>query len=71
MNVTIEQDGVKRQIQGPFTICMSREDMAIIFDIFADRLRDDNWSYGWCEIRKPRQPIPCVPNLEPKPWKED
>lgn len=66
MKITIEQDGLKRVLEGEFSICMSRSDMEMLVRSLTTRLADPTWGYGWHDIRTP---LPCVQGA-PLPWKE-
>ena len=77
ISVIINQHGVKRIIEGPFEMCMSRDvarsmivQMAAAYGIVISVYDPDNPEspvYGWVKIyREP--PIEAIPNTPPLPW---
>ncbi len=66
MKFTIEYEGIKRQIDGPFNLCASKEDLAAIAD--AIREFDEKAVYGWIFVRQRRAKM--TPNQTPLGWKD-
>jgi len=76
MRILIEQNGVKREIVGPFAICMGREDAENLVSCVREQLNrhcgDDpehRFSYGWIDIVDKHRAEPTG-NLPPMPWIE-
>lgn len=50
MKYVIDFGSTKREIGGPFGICGSRADLAIIAECIRAALADDGWAYGWVAV---------------------
>lgn len=69
MNIVISHGRTKREIKGPFHICMSRADMVSLRDQLTARIdADDPWSYGWVCIDDPVSEPPS--GSVPEPWEK-
>lgn len=66
MKVIIEQDGVKRQIEGPFWMCVSNRDAQHIIDAL-QKLLNEGIAYGWLPITE--LPPPSMSSTSPQGWK--
>ncbi len=64
MKIVINSDKVKRQIDGNFSICASREDFKSLVYRINTKL-GDNFTYGWIDIY---DPVLDVPDTKPEPW---
>jgi hypothetical protein len=64
MKLVIEKDGVKREIDGPFRLCVSRLDA----DILIAQLRHEPQTYGWVTIHP--EVLNGEPNSPPRKWAE-
>lgn len=68
MKITIEYGQTRRQIEGPFNICGSPEDLQLIVDCLADNLRLNTVnSYGWAQVAIRQK---CVASTKAVPWDE-
>lgn len=82
MKIVIEHHLDKREINGPFNLCASREDFEKLRDLI-DKWLDNGSSYGWLNITEIvaspalstesiEATIICcqrhIPNTHPKPW---
>lgn len=68
LKVIVNQDGVKRQIDGAFEIYVDQHSLRVL----RDRLYSigvEEWSYGWIPIFETPE-IDSHPNTPPKPWAE-
>ena len=64
MKIVIEHGRTKRQIEGAFNICGSKEDLISIAQQILGAVHEDNsFAYGWVNIRTVRQE-------PPKGWEE-
>lgn len=65
MKIIIAYSNTKRQIDGPFNICGSRDDLKLLADrIYAEI---DDLGYGWIQI--PSEPYQeSIANTEPIDW---
>lgn len=55
MRIVIEQDGVKREISGPFAMCLSAEDLDALLRLLHDthlRWSREGTAYGWFDVYK-------------------
>ncbi len=69
MKIVISQQGVKRELIGPYDICLSRQDLETLLDRLNETYQE-NFAYGWIGIyERPR--VEVVPNTTPLPWKEN
>lgn len=64
---TIDQDGVKRQIEGPFDVCASREDFTMLRNRINQWLEGDA-VYGWLYVVDQNKTVADNP---PRKWKDD
>ena len=53
MKIIIEHGDTKREINGSFAICGSRNDLQNFVNQLQHHLSDDSWCYGWTEIYAP------------------
>lgn len=69
MKIIIEFDGVKREINGDFSICGSGRDLKLLMQMLRDKIGDDGGSfgYGWVQIR---EPLTTATNTAPIGWKD-
>lgn len=65
MKIVIEKAGVKREIEGPFNICGSPDDLETIVRCIEDA---DIRGYGWVRITAEIEPF--TPNTAPLGWTE-
>ena len=68
MKFVIAAPGAKRQIDGSFEICASREDLKHLVQVLQDRLADEAWVYGWIRVPEPGYVGP--PNTPATPWSD-
>lgn len=50
MNIVIEYWQDKREINGPFNLCASREDFEKLRDALNQWLDDEGRTYGWLDV---------------------
>jgi len=68
MNIIIAQLGIKREIHGPFAICIN-QDMLRLLKSTLSEIDEEQWAYGWITVAE--KPIVDIPsNCAPSPWKE-
>lgn len=61
------KSGLKREIEGPFSICGSREDIEQLRNEIDRALgQEPRFSYGWVEVIPARPAV--QPNTHPLPW---
>lgn len=65
MKIVIDAQGVKREIEGPYSICASAPDLRRLRDAIAGFLVREDQVYGWVEIVE--KPV-HAPDSKPKPW---
>jgi hypothetical protein len=68
MKVIINHNGVPREIEGPFDICIGKEDLDQIYRILKKK-RKKGWHFGWINISDPRERTESSPNTKPLKWK--
>ena len=72
MRIIIEQGSTKRQLDGPFNICASREDLESLVTQLQAKLVDPVWCYGWIEVAEvTKAPGGECRNSPPEPWEHD
>lgn len=64
--LVIDFNGLKRELEFPFGLCMSRTDLHHLVEQLQARLRDENWCYGWTHIHAPYSGPTA--NQVPIPW---
>ena len=64
--IIIEKSGVKREIEFPFHICLSRESAQWLRDQLRQMCVDDDATYGWITIPNPADERQLVST--PRPW---
>lgn len=64
MKIIFDKDGVKREIETPFEMCGSRQDLETLVHRLQDVLEGDRFSYGWVTIYE-RQ---MTANATPRKW---
>lgn len=70
MRLVISKDRVKREIEGPFSVCASREDLHCLgreLIAIAAKMEAEGTTYGWQRIDT-SHPDSCGPNTPPLPW---
>lgn len=67
MNIIINQNGVKRSIEGAFAICLNRQDAKRIVELIQHELESNRHIFGWIPIYD-RPNAGMIPNTEPLPW---
>ena len=70
MKLVLFKDGVKREIETPFALCIGRGDLHQLIDelkFVAGGMDGSGSSYGWVRI-DPSHPADCKPNTPPMPW---
>lgn len=71
MNIVIAAQGIKRELDGPFEVCLRRKDMERIHSILADKLRTDDgrseFYFGWVRID---DAVDSPSNTPPRKWSE-
>lgn len=67
MTIVIEAGESKRQIEGPFNICGSREDLLEIADRILKEADKDDFYYGWVSVSLRAK---SIVNTPPKKWDE-
>lgn len=69
MKLVIGSGTIKRQIEGPFAICGSRENLKRLADLITAKLdQHGSFTYGWIEINDPSY-VPQQ-NTVPLDWSE-
>ena len=79
MKVVISHAGRKRQIDGPFRICGSSEDLMRIASLIVEKcnprsvihdgkIQQVKSAYGWVEIFDAPETAPHVTSSKPEPW---
>lgn len=66
MKLILNKNCVKREIEGPFELCVSEADARRLIVQLQDRL-DHGFSYGWITIYDEPKVI-GQPNGKPLPW---
>jgi len=67
MKIIIEHEGTKREINGPFNICIKEKDLITLSNkLNKVRKRKGGFYYGWIKIKESAE---FLANTEPKPWK--
>lgn len=72
MKIILERDGVKRQITGPFAMCIGDKDLARLVDVLTaerDRRTDEGVVYGWFIVAEPVA-VSQIPSTPPLLWTE-
>jgi hypothetical protein len=70
MKFVISQDHIKREIEGPFAMCCSMDDLeTLIRELQRQRGAMGESTYGWFRI-DPSHPCDCDPNTRPLKWTE-
>ncbi len=69
MKIVIEHGKIKREINGPFNICGSNEDLRAVADAISRALESTARSYGWVEIVG--TPQRNNPNTLPVAWDQE
>jgi hypothetical protein len=64
MKIIINQDGIKRSLEGPFEICLSKDDLQTLLSCL--RHHEDSHVYGWIVIQD--NTVRSTPNSDPIPW---
>lgn len=68
MKIVISQQGVKREIEGPFEMCiLDRKSLEALFLILHSKFNDENWHGGWFVVH---EKVDTACNTPPRPWKE-
>lgn len=72
MKIVLSKDGVKREIETPFAICIGRDDLHRLISALSHMyasMRDEanGSSYGWGRIDE-AHPDTCAPNQAPLKW---
>lgn len=67
MRIILSKDDIKREINSPFNICLSRLDAISLVAILQRELMNENWSYGWIHIAEEDMTSSNVPV---KAWDE-
>ena len=65
MKIIIDYNGVKRIIEGPFSICATRGDFMALREQLSEGCMEDH-SYGWVTIRT-HENNPSI-NTQPIDW---
>ncbi len=65
MRILINREGVKREINGAFSICGTKEDIEIL-NYFISEWLLENHAYGWCDIHS--SIIKVKANESPYDW---
>jgi hypothetical protein len=66
MKVIVSHHGVKREIDGEFSLCLAKRDAELMLDALK-RFVGGDIAYGWLDVR---EPLPAVPNQKPIGWRE-
>ncbi len=70
MKLVIFKDGISREINGDFSMCIGQRELKHLADAFQNewaRREQGNVSYGWFVVR---QPAELPKSVTPKPWNE-
>lgn len=66
LKLIISNSSTKRIIKGGFKICGTKGDLLHMADIIIQKLKDEDFSFGWIDIW---EPLPIVgENSKPEPW---
>lgn len=66
MKIIIEHNLTKRQIDGAFNICGSRDDLKLVAGQILNGCRDEIFAYGWVKISPMIQP--SLVDTKPEAW---
>lgn len=69
MKIIIEHGNAKREINGPFNICGSKEDLCSLRDQLNNQLESHSFIYGWVNILCPKQK--SITNTPPIEWQKE
>jgi hypothetical protein len=70
MKLLISKDFIKREIEGPFAMCCSADDLdALIRELQRQRRAMGDSTYGWFPV-DPSHPSDCASNTRPLKWTE-
>lgn len=64
MKLIIEHGKTKREINGPYNVCGSRDDLTRLSEAIRCFLKEEA-AYGWVEVTEPN---PSTTNQKPVPW---
>ncbi len=67
MKIAIDHNGIKREIDGPFSICVSGADLARIYRKLRKAHKKGHF-YGWIRIKDNGKMDSGTPNTKPTPW---
>jgi hypothetical protein len=68
MKIIFSKNGIKREIETPFSICVSAADLDVfIQELTRMRAYQGNSTYGWLRI-DPSHPSDCQPNTAVLKW---
>ena len=70
MRILLSKDGIKREIETPFAICIGRDDLETLIRTLQElhgAMEGISSSYGWLRV-DPSHPCDAPPNTPPLPW---
>jgi hypothetical protein len=70
MKIILSKDGVKREIETPFAMCIDREDLEALIRSLRElhaAMTEMNASYSWIRV-DPSHPCDAPANTPPLPW---
>ena len=73
MKLTISSEGVKRELNTPFALCISSKDLGSLIrelQFVHAGMESNNMPFGWVRI-DPSHPCDAPPNTKPLGWGEN
>jgi hypothetical protein len=69
IKIVIEHGNTKREIEGPFNICLNSDTAKLLFDALKERVDDEGYKYGygWISVCEKQA---SIANTKPSPWEE-
>jgi sRNA-binding carbon storage regulator CsrA len=66
----IEHQDIKREIEGPMQICISRKELKKLIKKLRKELKND-FCYGWIDLPNKNKKQDSIANQAPLKWKEN
>lgn len=68
MKLIINHGKVKRQINGPYSICGSKHDFQVLYKAIRRAIDGEDFCFGWFDVV---DYLPCTPNTKPMNWENN
>lgn len=68
MKLILERDGIKREIESPFVLCISSKDAKRLIELLQTEL-DRGLTHAWVTIHDIPK-VESVPSQAPRPWND-